>query len=449
MLFRSFTFSFLWRILVFSILLGVACHYAHPAHNSKGLAIMAGMGTLWAAYSLFYYINDTNRRLARFFESVRYSDFAVRFSSAKDKGDSFEQVNRQFNDVLEAFRQTRAEKEANLLFMNALVQHLTTGVLAFDAQDNLLLSNSTALQLLDLYRIQRLHDLPDQHRALVRFVTDLHAKGKMLYQPDTNRELAVQGIQLSLQGRSVRLLTLQNIQPELQNKETDAWRDLTRVLRHEIMNSVTPIISIVETMQDIVQHDLPPDSAGAEDLREALDVVATRSRGLMAFVDAYRTFTALPAPRKEALSVKRLLERVLHLALAEQKQGLFIRTEYSVVPDDLTLQADPAQIEMVLLNLLKNAREALETLPADRQSPASITLQAGLDQRQQPFISVADNGPGIPEELTDEVFIPFFTTKPVGTGVGLSLSRQIMQQHGGTLRVRSEVGKGTVFWMGF
>lgn len=147
--------------------------------------------------------------------------------------------------------------------------------------------------------------------------------------------------------------------------------------------------------------------------------------------------------------MKRLLERVLHLALAEQKQGLFIRTEYSVVPDDLTLQADPAQIEMVLLNLLKNAREALETLPADRQSPASITLQAGLDQRQQPFISVADNGPGIPEELTDEVFIPFFTTKPVGTGVGLSLSRQIMQQHGGTLRVRSEVGKGTVFWMGF
>lgn len=464
---RTFAFSFAWRIAALTLLLGLMCYWAVTDHQPLQW-VLPGMGALFMAFSLFRYVNDINRRLTRFFESVRYSDFAVRFSSSKEKGDSFEEVNRQFNEVMEAFRQTRAEKEANLLFMNALVQHLTTGVLAFDAQQNLLISNNVALQLLGTYRIQRLSDLPAQHQALISFIKELDGRGKMLYRSDPQRQLAVQGVQLNLQGRSVRLLTLQNIQSELQDKETDAWRDLTRVLRHEIMNSITPILSLVETMQDIVRYDLPSGTTGSEDLREALDVVAARSRGLVDFVDAYRTFTALPLPRKADMPVKRLLERTLQLALASQKEGIpassppaegalpsatgerkllhLLQTDIQVDPPDLTLHADPAQIEMVLLNLLKNACEALEsqrTLSAPR-----IVLSAGTDTKNHPYISVTDNGPGISPELFDEIFIPFFTTKPFGTGVGLSLSRQIMHQHGGTLRVSSRPGE-TVFQMIF
>jgi len=427
------------------------------------LAVLFGIVAISLAFSLFRYVNDTNRRLARFFESVRYSDFAIRFSSAKDKGDSFAEVNRQFNEVLEAFRQTRAEKEANLLFLNTIVQHLSAGILVFDAQSGVLVSNSAAFQLLGVYRLHHLHDLPERHKALTQFVQNLTSKGKMLYQPETNRQLAVQGVSVSLQGRAVRLLTLQNIHPELQRKEVDAWRNLTRVLRHEIMNSVTPIVSLVETAQEIVKQDLPQNAATA-DLTEALEVVAVRSRGLVNFVEAYRSFSAIPQPRLEDISAKILLDRVVHLAVSESKD-LNIKIEAFIQPENLRLHADAGQLEMVLLNLVKNAREAFGALsPAPeetsyRSTPLTtqhlplttqrITLRAGADAKGHPFIEVEDNGPGIPTELLEEIFIPFFTTKPTGSGVGLSISKQIMQLHGGDIRVSTGTGGGARFVLEF
>ena len=368
-------------------------------------------------------------------------------------------MNRQFNEVLEAFRQTRAEKEANLLFLNTIVQHLSAGILVFDAQSGVLVSNSAAFQLLGVYRLHHLHDLPERHKALTQFVQNLTTKGKMLYQPETNRQLAVQGVSVSLQGRAVRLLTLQNIHPELQRKEVDAWRNLTRVLRHEIMNSVTPIVSLVETAQEIVKHDLPKNPA-TDDLTEALEVVAVRSRGLVKFVEAYRSFSAIPQPRIEDISAKVLLDRVVQLAVSENKDQN-IRIESFVQPETLRLQADAGQLEMVLLNLVKNAREALgasvdqstnhQSQITANQSPITnrIILRAGADTKGKPFIEVEDNGPGIPTELLEEIFIPFFTTKPTGSGVGLSISKQIMQLHGGDIRVSTAIGGGARFVLEF
>ncbi len=446
---RSFSAVLAWRVALLALLLAMAAYaYTRPDRYNHLLIVVLVTGALIAAFSLFRYVNDTNRRLARFFESVRYSDFAIRFSSAREKGDSFADVNRQFNEVLEAFRQTRAEKEANLIFLNTIVQHLSTGLLAFDAQMNVLVSNNAAFQLLGVYRLHHLNDLPERHRALVHFVQSLNTRGKILYQPEAGRQLSVQGVSVNLQGRAVRLLTLQNIHPELQRKEVDAWRNLTRVLRHEIMNSVTPIVSLVETAQDIVQHDLPQNAASA-DLSEALEVVASRSRGLVNFVEAYRSFTAIPQPKPEDVSVKQLLERVVSLAMAEYKD-LRIRIECFVQPEALRVRADVSQLEMILLNLVKNAREAL--FPVNMQSPVldpRITLRAGADSKGRVFIEVEDNGPGIAPELLEEIFIPFFTTKPTGTGVGLSISRQIMQLHGGDVRVSSAVGGGARFVLEF
>ena len=462
-LLRTFSVALTWRIVMLSVSIAISVVMATLEAPQIALAVLFGIVAISLAFSLFRYVNDTNRRLARFFESVRYSDFAIRFSSAKDKGDSFAEVNRQFNEVLEAFRQTRAEKEANLLFLNTIVQHLSAGILVFDAQSGVLVSNSAAFQLLGVYRLHHLHDLPERHKALTQFVQNLTSKGKMLYQPETNRQLAVQGVSVSLQGRAVRLLTLQNIHPELQRKEVDAWRNLTRVLRHEIMNSVTPIVSLVETAQEIVKQDLPQNAATA-DLTEALEVVAVRSRGLVNFVEAYRSFSAIPQPRLEDISAKILLDRVVHLAVSESKD-LNIKIEAFIQPENLRLHADAGQLEMVLLNLVKNAREAFGALsPAPeetsyRSTPLTtqhlplttqrITLRAGADAKGHPFIEVEDNGPGIPTELLDEIFIPFFTTKPTGSGVGLSISKQIMQLHGGDIRVSTGTGGGARFVLEF
>lgn len=445
----SFSVNLALRVVVLCALVLASGLVIATRITGNWLAVLLLLGAMFAAFRLFYYVNDTNRRLARLFESVRYSDFAIRFSSAQEKGDSFAEVNREFNEVLEAFRQTRAEKEANLLFLNTMVQHLSTGLLAFGAEMNVLVSNSAAFQQLGIYRLNHLDDLPKQHQPLMDFVRDLSTKNKMLYQPDPSRQLSVQGVRLNLQGRAVNLLTIQNIHPELQRKEVDAWRNLTRVLRHEMMNSITPIVSLVETMQVIVQNDMPQNAIAA-DLTEALDVVATRSRGLVNFVDAYRSFTAIPEPKMEDIRAKKLLDRVMSLAASEHK-ALDIKVEYFIHPEELSLTIDAAQIEMTLINLMKNAREAIQKSEQFGEPGVEwrITIRAGSDTRGRPFIEVEDNGPGITADLLEEIFIPFFTTKPEGTGVGLSISRQIMQQHGGDLRVNSEPGRGTRFVLEF
>lgn len=442
---RSFSANLALRVILLVALIIAAVMVSTGDTPQYWLTLLLSGATIILIFNLFYYVNDTNRRLARFFESVRYSDFAIRFSSAKEKGDSFADVNRQFNEVLEAFRQTRAEKEANLLFMNTIVQHLSTGLLAFDAQMNVLISNNAAFQLLGVYRLHHLNDLPERHSALVQFVQGLSARGKVLYQPEVGRQLSVQGVSINLQGRAVRLLTLQNIHPELQRKELDAWRNLTRVLRHEIMNSVTPIVSLVETAQDIVEYDLEKNAATI-DLAEALEVVAARSTGLVNFVEAYRSFTSTPSPKLQQFPAKKLLDRVVSLVSAEHKD-LKIKTEAFVIPEGLELYADAAQLEMIMLNLVKNARESLRNIDSSRHP--RITLRAGADSKGHPFIEVEDNGPGIQPELLEEIFIPFFTTKDTGTGVGLSISKQIMQMHGGDIRVSSAPGEGARFVLEF
>jgi len=432
--------------------------WASVVWQRNGLAVLFVLFALVQTWRLFRYVNDTNRRLARFLESVRYSDFAIRFSAAKEKGDSFEEVNRQFNEVLEAFRQTRSEKEANLLFINAVIQHLSTGLLAFDAKNNVLLSNQAAFQLLGIYRLHHLHDFPENHQALYKFVQELTSKGKILYQPEPGRQLSVQGVHMNLRGQDLRLITIQNIHPELQRKELDAWRNLARVLRHEIMNSITPIVSLVETMSDIVRHDLPTggDKKANEarlDLEEALEVVGARSKGLMEFVEAYRNFTAIPAPRVSDVSAQRLLQQIVHLAAA-LPVAAGVKMQMQVVPEELLLRADAAQLEMVLLNLVKNACEAMQS-NTKQHEPPRVFLEAGLDGKNQPFIAVQDNGPGISPELMEEIFIPFFTTKVEttgssgGAGIGLSISRQIIQMHGGDIHVASQPGKGARFVVAF
>ncbi len=445
---HSFTFSFLWRIVLLAAASAGAA-LVWISGNQWFPALLLAVVALLVAINLHHYVNDINRRLARFFESVRYSDFAIRFATSREKGSSFEQVNTAFNEVLESFRQTRAEKEANLLFINTVVQHLSAGIVVFDAQKNVLLSNNSAFQALGLYRLHHLNDLPGNHAALRDFVENLATKGKMLYQSETGRQLSVQGVQMNLQGRSVLLITLQNIHPELQEKELDAWRDLTRVLRHEIMNSVTPIVSLVETMQDIVHHDLKMEDTSnpaLADLEEALEVVAIRGRGLMDFVQAYRSFTALPEPLLAPVPVKKLLDNVLNL-VAPDMHTAKVTIHTTIEPDTLEISADASQIEMVMLNLLKNAREALVSDPTN--TAKDIRIYAGKDSKNHVYIEMEDNGPGIDPTLLQEIFIPFYTTKATGSGVGLSISLQIMQMHGGAMRVQSELGGTTRFTLGF
>ncbi len=408
--------------------------------------------------NFYRYTTGLNRKLTRFLESVRYSDFSVTFRADSNLGPSFRALNDQFNEVLDAFRQARAEKEANLHYVNTIVQHVSVGLLTFDAAGQVELVNQTALRLLGIYRLRTLTDLNATHpdlTELLRSATGTAAP--VMYQAGSNGELSVRCTAVRLRGRLVTVASLQNIRSELQQRELDAWQNLTKVLRHEIMNSITPIVSLAGTMRDIVETDLAPitEPVGTEigekpvrelamaaeavnDLRDALTTIEQRGAGVMQFVDAYRHFTTIPQPVLADVPVEQLLSRVGQLAQPAAQQHTITLT-ITLPPPNLLIRADATQIEQVLLNLVKNAVESL-----DKTSHPVIRLDAAPDGPRV-VIRISDNGPGIEPEALEQIFIPFYTTKKNGSGIGLSLSRQLMQLHGGQLTAESEPGRGSTF----
>ncbi|HEY0271654.1 MAG TPA: ATP-binding protein, partial [Chitinophaga sp.] len=402
------------------------------------------LGLLFAAllgaelYYLVFYITRVNRKLTLFLESIRYGDFSIRFSADNRLGASFTALNQQFNEVMEAFRQTRAEKEANLKYIDTIIQHISIGVLSFDAAGKIELINPAAFRFLGIYRLRNIMELKNSHPNLSELLLELASGKKILYQTQNGQQLSIHATAISLQGRAIKLLSIQNIHAELQQKELESWQNLARILRHEIMNSITPIVSLIGTMQEIVDVDITPVTPAHEavaDLQEALSTIENRSKGIMNFVNAYRDYTTLPAPQFTVISVKTLVSDVYQLLLpALRNAGIGVTLS---VQTDVEVHADISQLQMVLINLVKNAMDALE----HTQNP-SISIATSLQNGQQVVISVADNGPGIDEEALDKIFIPFFTTKRTGSGIGLSLSQQIIQLHNGQLKVSSDRGKG-------
>ncbi|UFH54199.1 PAS domain-containing sensor histidine kinase [Spirosoma sp. KNUC1025] len=442
-----------WRIVSICVLTS-AVTYVYLQENSGLLLFPLVCADLFFALNLYRYVTSLNRKLTRFLESVRYSDFAVAFRADSNLGPTFHELNDQFNEVLDAFRQARAEKEANLHYVNTIVQHVNVGLLTFDSAGQVELVNQTALRLLGIYRLRTLNDLNSTNPDLAELLrTAAVSPTPVSYQTGHDGELSVRCTAVRLRGRLVTVVSMQNIRTELQQRELDAWQNLTKVLRHEIMNSITPIVSLAGTMRDIVETDLVPLAAPSNeesqalilpsyvgesinDLRDALTTIEQRGAGVMQFVDAYRNFTTIPQPIFADVPVEQLLRTVVQLAQANAPKA---HITCKVSSPNLAIRADAAQIEMVLINLIKNA---VESLPKT-QVPV-IQLEAE-STGPRVIIRVIDNGPGIEPEALEQIFIPFYTTKKTGSGIGLSLSRQIMQLHNGQLTAESTPGAGSTF----
>jgi len=436
---RHFAIGILWRVGILSIvLMGLVYFFLQDQWSAVGLfGILGALIFFW----IFNYTTSINRKLARFFESVRYSDFTVKFRSDNKLGKSFEEVNQQFNGVLEAFRQARAEKEANLHYINTIVQHVNVGLLSYDSSGNIELINNAAFRILNIYRLRNINELAKTaHAPLYDILESIPSGSKALYQTSNEKQISINAATVSLRGRVIKLISLQNIQAELQQKELEAWQNLTKVLRHEIMNSVTPIVSLASTMREIIELDLSEKEDIQEtvsDLKEALFTIENRSKGIMNFVNAYREFTSIPKPKFVETNSKEVISQVLNLVQPQLKEKeVALKTSFK---EDFDLMADTEQIAMVLINIIKNAAESVE----NRLNPQIKISTYELDE--QKIIEIADNGSGIEPEALEKIFIPFYTTKKTGSGIGLSLSRQIMQMHGGNLKVSSKVGEGSKF----
>ncbi len=436
----------LW-VRVFLLTLSVfVCVYVAVRLNNSVAAAFLFIPVAIQIYGLFHYVENTNRKLIRFLEAVRFSDFAIGFSADNKLGESFKELNKNFNEVLDAFRQARAEKEEHLQYLNTVVQHVSVGLVAFDPEGNVELINNAACRLLGVYRLRHLSELQKNHPELMLLVQKPHSRDNTLYNGPQDQQLAVHTTIIRMRGKIIKLVSLQNIQSELQQKELEAWQNLTRVLRHEIMNSITPIASLIATMNDIVEYDLKHTQENDEaisDIKEALKTIESRSIGLINFVNGYRSFTNIPKPKPVEMPVKHLIAPVIQLMQPDIRSA-GIRLDCRVDPDHLMVTADSELIEMVLINLIKNAMEAVTER---EEAHIMVCAYAGTDGRIA--IEVNDNGPGIIPEALEKIFIPFYTTKKTGSGIGLSLSRQIMQMHGGTLKADSVVNEGTTFTLRF
>lgn len=398
---------------------------------------------------IFRFVSQTNRKLTRFLESVKYSDFISGFTADNKLGKSFKDLNIAFNEVLEAFRKARSEKEEHWQYLNSVVQQVRTGILSFDGDGNIQLINTNAKKFVGINSIRNIRELIQVNPTLYHALNTVESGKSELYRASNEMYLTIQSTELRIRGVDVKLVTLQNIQPELQKQELEAWQNLTRVLRHEIMNSITPISSLTSTLREILDHDMERKNnhyelkdEGADDLREGLSTIENRSRGLIKFIDAYREYTSLPKPKMAVVRLKDVIEKVVQLMKPELKKT-DISFHYEWSSEYLTIQADVEMIEQVLINLLKNAIEALAETPDPK-----LELIGRYDENVIK-IEVIDNGPGIIREALEHIFVPFYTTKRTGSGIGLSLSRQIMQMHNGTITAESEPDVRTVFTLKF
>lgn len=440
------------RVLVRVIFLGLsmaAFSFMATRPNMVFAAVLTLVIVLLQLADIFRFVSQTNRKLTRFLESVRYSDFISGFNADNKLGKSFKDLNVAFNEVLEAFRKARAEKEEHWQYLHSVVQQVRTGILSFDTNGNVQLMNANAKKFMGVTSLANLGELIPGNPKLYHAVTSAGPGKSELYKVNNELYLTIQATELRIRGVDVKLVTLQNIQPELQRQELEAWQNLTRVLRHEIMNSITPISSLTSTLREILDHEMERKNAyyvlkeeGAEDLREGLGTIESRSKGLIRFIDAYREYTSLPRPKITLVRLSDLIENVSQLMKPELRKT---RIDFQTRCDSpyLTIQADAEMIEQVLINLLKNGIEAL----ANREE-AQLSLIGGYDDNAVK-IEVIDNGPGIIKEALEHIFVPFYTTKRTGSGIGLSLSRQIMQMHNGTITVESEPDVRTVFTLKF
>lgn len=414
-----------------------------------------GLGALiiFQMIGLIKQAEHSNKEMVDFLNSIRHDDLSQQYKLSGE-GKSINELNRAFNIVLAKFKEVRAEKEANYQYLKTIIHHVGIGIISFNKQGEIQIINNAAKRYFKINQLTHIEKLRAFSNELVEKVWNLRTGTRDLvkiYSNDEVIQLAIYAIELNLRGEDYKLITLQDIHSELEEQEMDAWQKLIRVLTHEIMNSITPISSLAATIGGEVEYlqENADNGISAEDLGDmhlAIQTIQRRSEGLIRFVSDFRNLTHVPIPKFSHIKVIDILTRVA-LLMGNEMEKSTIDFKVSVEPDTLMIMADSEMIEQVLINLVKNAIQALESCEDKPQK--QVFLFAKQDEKSKPFIVVRDNGSGIEKEAIDRIFIPFFTTKKNGSGIGLSLSRQIMRQHKGSITAHSEINIGTDFILKF
>lgn len=435
------------------------------------LAIALGMGGIYAGYftpywmvsvwcALFFVIlvvdlvrvvERSDRDLANLLLSIRQSDFTNTYPEKQPQTDH---LYRTFNVITGEFRKLRREKETSFHFLQAVVEHSGVPLLAFEKDtEQVTLLNQEAKTLFGIRHMTRLHSLSRLHPQLLTTLRTLQSGEKVLIKADLNAQpvfLSIAAREIVLEQKHHMLIALHNINSELDQKEIESWQKLIRILSHEIKNSVIPISTLAEVLTGMLTdleskgmsiHQLSQEES--DDLILSVRTIEKRSKGLVKFVSAYSDLAKVPKPELVPGSVQEMVEEILKLVENSfRQQGITLLVD--MPKSELTTRFDKDLMSQVLINLMKNSLEAMAESPI-RQ--LSVAVSKGIGDKV--VIRLSDTGSGMDAETVENIFVPFYTTKKAGTGIGLSLSRQIVRAHGGTIRVASAPEKGTTFEIQF
>ena len=436
------------RIAIHSTLLAItSAVFIWTLSKDYLLVTRFSLGVLWILqiFLLIYYVNKTNRDLLLFLQSFEFKDDTLSFN--KKKKLPFKPLYKEFNRIIENFRNVKLEKEMEHQYFQYSIKHVDTGLISFDRDGKVEVLNEAAKRLLGIEYAQNIDALDRVKDGLTEQCMRL-APGKQgmvkIIRGHEILSLSIRAAEFRMQQKHIKLISFQNIKNELDEQELDSWQKLIRVLTHEIINSVSPITLLSSTLVKIFEEDGNPrkltdlEQAHIENAFKGLQAIHKRSKGLSRFVESYKSLTKIPDPIISDVNVEDLFEQIIILLKKETEESQ-IKIMYDVMPRHLHIHVDEKLIEQVLINLIKNAIEA-----GSEAKDLSIQISA-REGSGKVKIEVADNGPGIPAEIINNIFVPFYTTKKEGSGIGLSLSRQILRKHNGNLEVISEDGVGSRF----
>ena len=403
----------------------------------------------YAIVELYRFQRKAHTELNQFVESVHYRDFS-RYFDVKHAPVELQPLRQGFNEINTTFKVISKEKETQYQYLQKILELVDTGILSYrEHNGEVVWMNESLKRMLQLPYLKTIHSLARRDNELYRQLTLLkpgETKIATAHLEKSSFKILLSATAFQTEGNKFKLIAFQNVSEALDETESKAWQKLLSVMTHEIMNSIAPISSLAETLKyRLQQFAVRPDieSGSMDDLELGIDTIKRRSEGLLKFAETYRNLNKITTLNLKRVYVRDLFENLHHLMqpTLEQKN---IELEIVLKDPDLELEADTNLVEQVLINLVVNAMEAVK----EREEPR-IILSSWYANNHKTVIKVADNGTGMPEEILDKIFIPFFSTKKSGSGIGLSLCKQIMMLHKGNIQVQSVEGQGTAFMMQF
>lgn len=436
----SYPLRMLFLLLSFGILAAGAGIYFYSGMYVEGA--FCTLGIIICVFLIFHYINSVNRKISYFFSALKNEDYTLRFPEIQGMK-SEKLLNKLLNQTKEILQKTRIDIQQQEKYYELILNNINSGIIALNSKGFVIQSNLFALKILGLEVFTHTRQLQKVSLQLQQTIEEIQS-GETKRITYTNErgsvQLLINATSIIMNGEKLTLLVFNDIENEMDEKEIDSWIRLIRVLAHEIMNSIAPITSLSDTLLSLHKNDDPEIEASQlkENTINGLHVISETGKGLISFVESYRKFTRIPKPEREYVDMNEFIHRMVILCSMEPYfENVTIDTE--IHPENVKVFADPNMLGQVLLNIMKNAIQAMQ---GKKNSKLHVRVEAAANQTQ---IKITDNGPGIEPEILNEIFVPFFTTKTEGTGIGLSIARQIMRTHGGNIKVSSIPGKETTF----